>query len=352
MTRLRLAVLGAGLIGREHVALLRRHPGVELVAIADTTPQAAALAADCGAALHADYRTLLRTERLDGAIVALPNQLHLEAGLACIAHGVPMLMEKPVADSLASASALADAVERSGVPLLVGHQRRHSPDIVAARRSIREGELGPLVAVSGLWWMHKDERYFEADWRRLPGGGPLLINLIHDVDCLRFLCGDVRQVQAAVSSQARGFAVEDTAAVILRFENGALGTFSLSDAVPSPWGWDASSGQALYFPSQRENCFFIGGRRASLAVPSLERWQHEGDGRWQDPLVRHRLRVAVASAYERQLAHFLDVIRRTAEPVVSARDGLTTLATIEAIRRAAADARPVAVADVLAGAAA
>lgn len=347
-TRARIAVIGAGLIGREHVALLRRHPGAELAAIADVTPEGEALARECGVACHADYRRMLREVPLDGAIIALPNQLHLEAGLACIEHGVAMLMEKPVADTLASALALAQAVEAGGVPLLVGHQRRHSPDIVAAHRAITQGELGPLVTVNGMWWMHKNERYFDAEWRRRPGGGPLLINLIHDIDCLRFLCGEVETVQASVSSHARGFAVEDTAAVILRFANGALGTFSLSDAVPSPYTWDGSSGQALYFPSQRENCYFIGGRRASLAVPTLARWQHEGEGRWQDPLVCHQVQREVASAYERQLTHFLAVAARRAPPVVSARDGMRTLATIHAIQQAAASGAPVRVDEVIA----
>ena len=348
MKRLRIAVIGAGIIGREHVTLLRQHPGVELVAIADVTPQGEALAAECGVAYHANYQHMLQTLPLDGAIVALPNQLHLEAGLHCIAQRVPMLMEKPITDSLPAALKLTRAAEASGVPLLVGHQRRHSPDIAAAKLSIDQGELGALVAVSGIWWMHKNERYFDAEWRKKTGGGPLLINLIHDIDCLRFLCGEVQSVQAAVSNHVRGFEVEDTAAVILRFANGTLGTFSISDAVPSPYGWDASSGQALYFPQQREDCYFIGGRKASLAVPSLVRWQHEGEGCWFDPLVRHQVRVEIASAYQRQLSHFLDVIQDSAAPKVSARDGLMTLAAVHAIQRAAATGRPVELAEVLA----
>lgn len=344
---LRLAVLGAGLIGREHVALLRRHPAVRLVAIADATPQGRALAEACGARCHDDYATLLEQESIDAAVVALPNQLHLDAGLRCIRRGVAVLMEKPVADTVSAALQLADAAEAAGVPVLVGHQRRHSPDIVAARACITRGELGPLVAVNGMWWMDKDERYFDAAWRREPGGGPLLINLIHDIDCLRHLCGDVASVQAMLGHQARGFAVEDTAAVLLRFASGALGTFSLSDSVASPYGWDASSGQALYFPSQRENCYFIGGRTGSLAVPTLAHWRHEGPGAWQDPLVRLQVPVAIGNAYERQLDHFVQVVRRQAAPLIDARDAAHTLATLEAIRQAGRSGQPVDVAQVL-----
>ncbi len=178
----------------------------------------------------------------------------------------------------------------------------------------------------------------------------MLINLIHDIDCLRMLCGNIDDVQAIVSNRARGFDVEDTAAVILRFANGALGTFSLSDAIPSPWNWEASSGQALYFPPQREDAYFIGGRKASIAVPGLAKWQHEtARGRWQDPLVRHQLRIEIASAYQRQLSNFVSMIRGTQAPAVSARDGFMTLATVLSIRRAAENACAVRVADLITG---
>ncbi|MGE0312838.1 MAG: Gfo/Idh/MocA family protein [Lautropia sp.] len=346
---LRIAVVGAGLIGREHVALIREHPQTTLAAIADVSADGRTLAQANGVPFHEDYVRMLDVERIDGVVVALPNQLHLSSGLQCIERRLPMLMEKPLADTLPAALELMRAVEASGVPMLVGHHRRHSPDMSAARDAIANGELGELVAVSGLWWMHKNERYFDATWRRSAGGGPLLINLIHDVDCLRMLCGEIDDVQAMVSSRARGFEVEDTAAVILRFANGAIGTFSLSDAVPSPWNWESSSGQALYFPPQREDAYFIGGRKASLSVPGLAKWQHlSSDGRWQDPLVRHQVRVEIVGAYRRQLDNLVGVIRGTAAPTVSARDGFMTLATVLAIRRAGETGRVVRVADLVA----
>ncbi len=157
---LRIAVLGAGLIGREHVSLILANPQTELVAIADVTPEGRALALAHGVVCHDDYIRLLDTERLDGVVIALPNQLHLPAGLHCINRGLPMLMEKPLADTLPSALELMRAVETSGVPMLVGHHRRHSPDMVAARKVITDGELGELVAINGMWWMHKNEKLF------------------------------------------------------------------------------------------------------------------------------------------------------------------------------------------------
>lgn len=351
---LRIGLMGAGLIGREHAALVRQHAGALLVAMADPSPEAASFAASLGVPIYADYTQMLDSEKPDAVIVALPNALHVPAGLACVQRGLPMLMEKPIAERVSAALPLVLAAERAGVPMLVGHHRRHSPDIVEARRSIRAGELGDVTAINGLWLVKKPDDYFDAAWRREPGGGPMLINLIHDIDCLRFMCGDIDSVLAIASSRARGFEVEDTAAVILQFASGALGTFLLSDVVPSPYTWDVTSGQALYFHHEQENCFFIGGRQASLAVPTMHRWSYDNkpDGRegdWRDRLVRRGQQPPRSSAYVNQLDHFIAVARREAEPLVSGRDALHTLATTLAVDRAAREGRAVAVAEMLAG---
>ena len=99
-------------------------------------------------------------------------------------------------------------------------------------------------------------------------------------------------MQAIASSHARGLDVEDTVAVTMRFESGALGTYLLSDAVPSPYFWDTASGQALYFPGQPEpvDSYVIGGRSGSLAIPSLDLWAHEPGGDWRDPITAHPAR--------------------------------------------------------------
>ena len=345
----RLALLGAGLIGREHAALVDAHPGAELVGIADTSPAARDYASSLGVAFHADYASLLDEVRPDGAIIALPNHLHVPAGLACIERGIPCLVEKPVADSIEAAHRLIAASEQRGVAVLVGHHRRHSPDIGEARRVVQGGELGELVSVSGMCWFDKSDAYFEAEWRRSEGGGPLLINLIHDIDTLRFICGEIESVRAFTSNAVRGFAVEDTVGAAIRFESGVLGTFSISDAVASPWSWEYTSGQALYFPHQPGAYLFLGGRKGSLSVSDMYLWRHkEAGGHWQDPFVREHKPVDPSRAYVNQLDHFLAVIAGTATPVVTARDGMLTLAATLAVAAAAREDRTVSVRDLAA----
>lgn len=332
----RLALLGAGLIGREHAKLVAAHPDAVLVAIADPAPAAAAFAAEAGVTHFGDYEAMLDAIRPDGAIVALPNQLHLPAGLACIARGIPCLMEKPVADTVAAARTLAEASEAAHVPILIGHHRRYSPDIAEARRLVQDGALGTLLAINGMCWFRKDDRYFDADWRREPGGGPLLINLIHDIDSLRFICGEIAAVQAMASNLARGSAVEDTASVMLRFAGGALGSFAISDSVVSPWSWEFTSGQALYFPHQPGNYLFLGGSRASLSVSDMRLWRHvRPDGDWRDPVEGAPRPLSPTRAYDEQLAHFLQVVAREVPPAISARDGMATLAATLAVAEAA-----------------
>ena len=100
--------------------------------------------------------------------------------------------------------------------------------------------LGPIVAVVGTALFYKPDDYFDVGggWRRQPGGGPILLNLIHEVNNLLSLVGDIVRVQAVTSNATRGFPVEDTAAMVFTFANGALGTFLLSDAAASPRSWE------------------------------------------------------------------------------------------------------------------
>lgn len=329
-----IAVFGAGLIGRRHIEHVRR--AARLAAIVDPAEAAKALAADLGVPWFADAGACLNAVRPDGAIVATPNQLHVAHGLACIEAGVPALIEKPVADTGEGAGRLAAASEATGVPVLVGHHRRHNPLIARAKEVISEGRLGRIVAVNAQFWLLKPENYFHQSWRRQAGAGPVFINLIHDIDLIRHLCGEVVSVQAVESRAVRGFEVEDTAGVLLTFENGAIGTVSISDTAVAPWSWEFTSGENPAYPHVATHAYTIAGTRGALSVPDMRLWHHPGAQGWWEPLASEVLDHEPADPLERQMAHFLDVIAGRAAPLVSAREGLRTLRVIEAIKAAAA----------------
>ena len=336
MGKLRLAIAGAGLVGRAHWKRMLASSACELAAFADPYPSTAALAAEAGVPLYPALEAMLAAERLDGVVLATPNGLHVSGALACLAAGVPALVEKPVGDSLAEAAQLAEAAEAAGVPMLVGHHRRHSAILEAACNTIASGRLGKLVAVTASATFHKPDDYFDADWRRQKGGGPILINLVHDIDNLRALVGEIVEVQAFGSNAVRGFEVEDTVAINLRFANGALGTFMLSDAAASPRSWEQSSGENATFDHHPDqDCYVIAGTRGSLQMPTMRLYEYLGPASWQNPLVESRVEVRETDPLARQLDHFCAVVRREVPPRVTVRDALRTLAVTLAVDEAA-----------------
>ncbi|WP_298239875.1 Gfo/Idh/MocA family oxidoreductase [uncultured Bradyrhizobium sp.] len=333
--RMRIAVAGAGLIGRRHIELIEASNDCELAGIADPSPAAKDYAQARNVACYADHRALLAQEKPDGLIIASPNTLHLPMALDCAAAGVPALIEKPVTETVATAQRLCAAVRQTGVPMLVGHHRRHNPIIKAAREAVTSGRLGQLTAVVSLWLLKKPDDYFEVTWRREPGGGPLLINLIHDIDNLRFVCGEIAEVQALTSNKVRGFAVEDTAALLLRFANGALGTVTVSDATPAPWSWELASGENAAYPKQDQPCYIFSGTKGSLSVPNMELWSYAQQPGWYAPLSRETMTPAAFDPLVEQLRHFCAVIRGQEQPLITAEDAMGTLAVVEAVSEAA-----------------
>ena len=344
MSRVRIAVAGAGLIGRRHIEEVDASATAELAAIVDPVPSD--LAEKYGVARHASLAALFAAGRPDGVILATPNRLHVEGGLECVAAGVPVLVEKPVGDTVEGATRLVEAGEAAAVPVLTGHHRNHSPIVATACEIVRSGVLGRIVAVTGTALFRKPDAYFDAGggWRRRPGGGPILLNLVHEVNSLLALVGDIVAVQAVTSSAAREFAVEDTAALVLTFANGALGTFLLSDAAASPRSWEQTSQENLdYATHPDEDCYHIAGTDGSLSVPTMRLRTYAGEPSWYVPFASSVVPLERSDPLANQITHFAAVIRGEAEPICSGRDGLRTLQVVEAVTESARTGAPVTV---------
>lgn len=337
----RIGVVGAGFMGRQHIGFVRAAAGAALAAIAD--PAVTATDAECP--MYPSTARMLDAEQLDAVIIANPNALHVETAVECLEAGVAVLLEKPVAVSYAQSRRLVDAVERMNGRLLVGHHRRHHPAVARARAAIGDGELGQIVAVTALWSARKEPGYFTGTpWHGEPGAGVTLINAVHDLDLLRHLCGEVAEVQAMQSSHARGLEVEDTISLSLRFESGALGTLLASDAGVSPWGWDQATEETPAFPFlPDEVAYRVVGTRAALSVPNLAKYAYDPSvpADWHSPLSRTYLPVVPRGSFPAQLDHFLEVARGTTAPLVSADDASRTLALVEAATLAARTGRTV-----------
>ena len=334
----RIAVVGAGYIGHAHMEVINRNPNAVLSAIVDPAENAVRIAEKFGVRLYASIDDMLAASRPDGMIFATPNKFHVSQALQCIALGLPILLEKPIATTVEDGKNLVDAVEKSGARVLIGHHRAHSPIMAKAKQVIESGQLGRLVAVMGGALFYKPDHYFsDAPWRREIGAGSILLNMTHEVHNLRMLCGDIIAVQAFSSNAIREFPVEDTVAINLRFANGVLGTFILSDTAASPHSWEQTSQENKAYPTyDDEDCYVISGTNGSLSVPTmrLKTYPRPEDRSWWKAFEVGQVGMVRDDPLKYQIEHFIKVIHGEVLPLVSARDGLLNQLVTEAIAEA------------------
>ena len=331
---IKLAIVGAGLVGQRHINAIAKQKDVVLVAIVEPNPSEDIKAMDVPCFDTLEKMFLLISP--DGVILSTPTPLHVSQGLECIEKGCPVLVEKPLATSAVQAKILTDAAEISGVSLLVGHHRRHNPLIQKAKELILDGAIGNIRALQATCWFYKPDEYFDiAPWRTKKGAGPISVNLVHDIDLMRFFCGEIISVQAQMVPSIRGFDNEDLAAAVLCFENGIIGTVTVSDSIVSPWSWELTSREYPIYPMTSESCYLIGGSEGSLSVPDLTVWTHKDEKNWWNPISGTISPREASDPLINQITNFADVIRGKADALVTGLDGLKTLLVIEAIQKAA-----------------
>ena len=332
----RLAVIGAGFIGKKHIQTIAAQSGADLVAISDIAPDAADIADQYGVPFHTDVRDMLASVKPDGVVVCTPTVLHLEPTLAALEAGAHVLLEKPIASSLEDARAIVAGAEQADRSVLVGHHRRFNPTLARARDIVSGGDIGSLVLVNGQWSVKKHEGYFSPSWRKERAAGPVLTNLVHEIDTIRFVCGEIRSISAEVSNTVHGFEKEDSAAVVMTFESGALGAFTISDSAPSPWSWEQATGENPVFPVAGQNTHRFTGSEAALEFPRLTLWRHENSSAsWHDPINHVALDEDHGDPFTSQCEHFIAVVRGDDAPLISADDGTRSLAATLAVFEAA-----------------
>lgn len=333
---LRIAVVGAGLIGRRHIQHIMAEPRCQLAGVVEPDPEAKAIAERAGAVYFSDIETFLKKGYTEAVIIATPNTTHASLGIKCAEAGLHLFVEKPIDSDLKAARALVEAAYKAGVKLQIGHHRRFNPYIETAKRILEEGRLGTITAVNVLWTVLKPPSYFKVAWRREPGGGPVFINLIHDIDNLRYLFGDIERIYAESNNGIRGYPVEETAAITMKFCNGVLGTVISSDVAASPYNFESATGENPLLSPAFQDCYRIFGVRGTLSFPDMTLWYYSGESEpgWEVPIVHERIEVERTIPFESQLRHFCDVVRKGVAPRCSGEEGLKTLETTLAASKA------------------
>jgi len=327
-----LAVVGYGLVGKIHAQEIIKHPESNLCAIVEPN---AKIAKDENLPSTKQFPTLnalLDAQRPDGIILATPTSLHISQGLDCIKKEIPILIEKPISVHSKEAKALLDKASDLDVPVLVGHHRRHNNIVKSAKNIIDSGQIGEICSVHSTCWFYKPDSYFEnSKWRTQKGAGPILVNLVHDIDLLRYLCGEVETVFAVSAPSKRGYETESVASAILKFQNGVIATISVSDSIAAPWSWEMTSQENDIYPQTKQSCYLIGGSEASISLPDLTIWKHKNNPNWWTEITPKFTLLEKNKPFETQLSNFINVIKGIEEPVVSGIEGYKSLQIVESI---------------------
>lgn len=338
MMKKKILLIGPGLVGHKHAKLIFENDGLELEAI--VTPNIEkykSLGEKYNTQMYTNLKIALSERNFDGVVISSPNQFHFKQAKMCIEHGIPTLVEKPLTSKINEAKLLVELADEKSVPFLVGDHRLYNPLLYQAKEFITSEKFGKVVSFCGSAQFYKPSHYFkDGPWRSKIGGGPILINLIHEVGIMRTLCGDISKVSAFSSNKIRGFEVEDTVSVNLEFSNGALGTFMLSDTAASNKSWEMTTGENPAYPNYTDDiCYHIAGTKASLDFPSMKFRMYENptEASWWKPFADGQLRRRSGDPLKNQIEHFAKVIEGLEEPISTARNGYMNMLVIEAIQR-------------------
>ena len=323
----KLLLAGTGLIGHRHMQHILEHSDLELVGIIDP------LITDEKIEGVTTFSSLSDVNKLaDGIILATPTETHADLTIQSLEMGLHVLVEKPVAASLPEADKMIRASEKTGLSILVGHHRRHHPLVNETINILKSGKIGRPVAASLMWLMRKQDEYFDVEWRKGIDGGPIKQNLIHDVDTLRAFFGEIISVVGSGTNIVRNAKRHENGGVVLGFDTGMVATITFSDATPTPWGFEAGTGESPYIPKTNQSSMFIACTNGGLEFPTLKLWS--GASNWNEKPIMEHQNISEAVPLVRQLEHFSDVIRGKVTPIVDAKSARETLAVILQIEQA------------------
>jgi len=332
---LRFGILGAGMVARYHAQAIAAMPGARLVAVSRSDPsKAAASAAEFGVPCETSEAALLARRDIDAVCICTPSGQHARQTIAAARAGKHVLVEKPMALTLADADAMIDACRRAGVTLAVALQRRTEPAYRLVHQAIRDGLLGrPVLGLALIPYFRSKAYYDSAPWRGTwaeDGGGALMNQGIHIADLLVWFMGDVEEVLARSATLDHGIEVEDDVVATVRFKSGALGSIA------------ATTAAAPGFPHRVE----VYGTRGGVQheAEAIVRWDGESAPAI-DPALRARASASAAGAgasptglaptgHARILADFVTSIRDRRPPLVPGEEGRRSLALVLAVYEA------------------
>ena len=353
--RIRIALVGCGRISRSHIRAIAAHQDrAELVALCDTQrerlKQAQQLVVEAvqeypgsatSPAQFSTYTELLGATRHGKAVVDLvvlgtPSGLHPGQVIAAAEAGLHVCSEKPMATRWSDGVAMVKACDQAGVHLFVVKQNRFNSTLQLVKRQLQAGRFGKLAMVAvNVFWQRPQSYYDQDSWRGTWefDGGALMNQASHYVDLLDWLVGPVESVSASIATLGRTIEVEDTAALQLRWRNGALGTMAVT---------------MLTFPRNLEGSITLLGETGSVkiggaALNQIEHWEFSDTS--PDDAAAEQASYQNASVYGfghlPYYTNVLDTLQGKAEALCNGREGLRCLELLIGAYRSARDGRTV-----------
>lgn len=230
------ALVGCGRISTRHAELLSLHQiaGARLAAVCDIVPEKAkAVGERFAVPFYTDMHEMMRSGTVDAVTVLTESGNHASHVIALAKYGKPIIVEKPMALTLADADAMIDACDASGSRLFVVKQNRYNVPVIKLREALDDGRFGKLILGTVRVRWCREQRYYDQDaWRGTwsMDGGVLTNQASHHIDLLEWLMGDVESVFAKSMTALVDIEAEDTAVVLLKFKNGALGLIEATTA--------------------------------------------------------------------------------------------------------------------------
>ena len=343
VSRIRFAVIGAGMMGQIHARIGQDMLYPQLVAVADIDlSRAQALAEQYGAKGYTDFREMLEKENLDAVVVATPETVHRESVVMAAEKGCHVFVEKPLASNLEDADAMIEACDRNGVKMMVGYILRFEPCYTHIKDAIAQNTIGRYL--SG----YARRNAVIQEGRRLAGRTSVVNYLaVHDIDQLLWYNPN-RRIQQVTARAVKGrimeeYGVPDYTWIWIEFEEGGLGVVECGWALPEGWiTWDKPDSWGGFGDVRMD---VIGTEGVvSLNFNPMNLYGVREDKGWMFPETRHWPSVndQLGGCARMQMEHFFRCIVQDQAPLIDGHEGRRSLeVSIAAERSLEASGQPI-----------
>lgn len=337
MEQLRFGLIGCGRVAPRHAESFAALPDARLVAVADVRESRAAyFAQQYGVDLYTDYHALLARPDVDVVSICTPSGLHAQMTVDALQAGKHVVVEKPIALSLADADRMIAAAAAARRKLCVVLQNRYNPPMQDLRRIVDEGRLGRLLLGNATVRWYRPQEYYEDEWHGTwaMDGGALMNQSIHHIDALQWFMGRPESVFAFTGTLAHRMEAEDTGVAVIRFAGGALGSVE---------------GSTITYPENLEGSVALFGELGSAKVggTALNRkavWKVAGElEREREILTRDQVDPPsiYGTSHQKVIADMIEAIRDDRAPKTHGAEGRKSLALVLAIYESARTGQPV-----------